>query len=179
MSKIGMKPIAIENVEVNISGQTISYKGPNRSGTHVLPDFLKVSLVDGFVKITLENTKDKKQKAHWGLNRALLANKLSGAREDFKKAVKIVGLGYKGQLQGDTIIFSLGYSHKIDFKVPADVSVEIDKLGQNIIVKSFDKYLAGFVADQICALRRPEPYKGTGVYLADETIVRKAGKSKG
>jgi len=179
MSKVGMKPIAIENVEVEVSGQTVSYKGPNHTGTHEVPECLTVALEDGFIKLQLKDSQDKKNKAQWGLHRALLANKISGAREDFKKAVKIVGLGYKGQLQGDKIIFSLGYSHKIDFPLPADVSVEIDKTGQNIIVKSFDKCLAGFVADKICALRRPEPYKGTGVYLADKQIIRKAGKSKG
>lgn len=179
MSKIGMQPIAIEKVEVSVSGQTVSYKGPNREGTYTVPNCLTVSLEDGFLKVNLENQTDKKEKALWGLHRALLNNSILGAREDFKKEVKIVGLGYKGQLQGDKIIFSLGYSHKIDFKIPADVKVEIDKSGQNLTVKSFDKHLAGFVADKICALRRPEPYKGTGVYLASNPPIRKAGKSKG
>lgn len=181
MSKIGMKPIAVENVKVEVSGRTVSFDGPNNKGTHEIHDSLVVSLEEGFLKVSMRNPKDKnkKNKAQWGLHRALLANKLSGAREDFKKEVKIVGLGYKGQLQGDKIIFSLGYSHKIDFKVPANVKVEIDKSGQNVTVKSYDKHLAGFVADKICALRRPEPYKGTGVFLADKPIIRKAGKSKG
>ena len=106
MSKVGMKPIAIENVEVQISGQTVTYKGPNHQGTYEIPVCLTVALEDGLIKLQLKNPKDKRNKAQWGLHRALLANRISGAREDFKKAVKIVGLGYKGQLQGDKIVFS-------------------------------------------------------------------------
>jgi large subunit ribosomal protein L6 len=179
MSKMGMQPIAIDNVEVSVSGQTVSYKGPNRSGTYIIPDCLTVALEDGFLKVKLEDQSDKKEKALWGLHRALLNNSILGAREDFKKEVTIVGLGYKGQLEGDKIIFSLGYSHKINFQIPSDVKIEIDKVGQKLLVKSYSKHLVGFVADQICSLRRPEPYKGTGVYLTSKPPIRKAGKSKG
>ncbi|OGB86448.1 50S ribosomal protein L6, partial [candidate division TM6 bacterium RIFCSPHIGHO2_12_FULL_38_8] len=113
----------------------------------------------------------------WGLHRALLANELAGAMQEFVKEVVIVGLGYKGELKGDMIVFSLGYSHKIDFKLPKNVSVAIDKTGQNLSIRSSDKFLAGDVAQKICALRRPEPYKGTGVRLQNEVIHRKTGKS--
>ena len=74
-------------------------------------------------------------------------------------------------------MFSLGYSHKIDFSIPKEVSVTIDKTGQNLSIKSSNKFLAGDVAQKICALRRPEPYKGTGVRLANEQIFRKVGKN--
>ena len=111
------------------------------------------------------------------MHRALLANKIAGAKAEFATDVVIVGLGYKGELKGDSIEFSLGYSHKINFKLPENVKVEIDKSGQNLKVISTDKFLMGDVAQRICALRRPEPYKGTGVRLKEEQILRKVGKS--
>jgi len=179
MSKVGRRSISTANVRIEIDGQNIKYKGPQAEGTHVLPDCLVAMCENDQLTIGLKNPADKKNNQFWGLHRALLFNKISGSREKFKKEVKIVGLGFKGQLQGQEIVFSLGYSHKINFPLPQNVSVEIDKTGQSIIVSSFDKFLAGDVAQKIRALRLPEPYKGTGVKFADQVIIRKAGKTKG
>lgn len=179
MSKVGRRSISTANVSVDIDGQNIKYKGPQAEGTHVLPDCLKATLENDQLTIGLKNPEDKKNNSFWGLHRALLFNEISGSREKFKKEVKIVGLGFKGILQGQEIVFSLGYSHKINFALPKNVSVEIDKTGQNIIISSFDKFLAGDVAQKIRALRTPEPYKGTGIRFADQVIIRKAGKTKG
>jgi len=179
MSKIGRQSISTVSVHIDIDGQNIKYKGPQAEGTHILPDCLKVTAANDKLALTLTNPADKKNSRFWGLHRAILFNKISGAREKFKKEVKIVGLGFKGLLQGNEIVFSLGYSHKINFALPENVSVEIDKTGQNIVVISFDKFLAGDVAQKIRALRAPEPYKGTGIRFADQVIRRKAGKTKG
>lgn len=177
MSKIGRKPISIQGLTVTVDGQIVSYKGPKKSGTYALPESLNATLENETIKLGLANPEDKKNNNVWGLHRALLNNELLGSKEDFVKDVVIVGLGYKGELKGDMIVFSLGYSHKIDFKLPKDVSVVIDKTGQNISIRSSSKFLVGDVAQRICALRRPEPYKGTGVRLKDEVIHRKTGKS--
>lgn len=179
MSKVGRRSISTANVSVDIDGQNINYKGSQAEGTHVLPDCLKATLENDQLTVGLKNSEDKKNNNFWGLHRALLFNKISGSREKFKKEVKIVGLGFKGILQGREIVFSLGYSHKINFDLPENVTVEIDKTGQNIIVSSFDKFLAGDVAQKIRALRLPEPYKGTGIRFSDQVIIRKAGKTKG
>jgi len=179
MSKVGRQLISTANVRIDIDGQSIKYKGPHAEGTHVLPDCLVVTHENDQLKIGLTVPTDKKNNKFWGLHRALLFNEISGSREKFKKEIKIVGLGFKGALQGQEIVFSLGYSHKINFVVPKDVSVEIDKTGQNIIISSFDKFLAGDFAQKIRALRMPEPYKGTGIRFSDQVIVRKAGKTKG
>ena len=179
MSKVGRQSISTANVTVDIDGQNIKYKGLQAEGTHVLPDCLKATLENDQLIIDLTDPADKKNKNFWGLHRALLFNKISGAREKFKKEVKIVGLGFKGVLRGKEIEFSLGYSHKINFALPENVSVEIDKSGQNIIISSVDKFLAGDVAQKIRALRMPEPYKGTGIRFSDQVVVRKAGKTKG
>ncbi len=177
MSKIGRKPISTQGLTVTVDGQIVSYKGPKKSGTYVLPESLIATLENDSIKLGLSNSENKKNNNIWGLHRALLNNELLGAIQDFTKDVVIVGLGYKGELKGDMIVFSLGFSHKIDFKLPKDVSVVIDKTGQNITIRSSNKFLVGDVAQRICALRRPEPYKGTGVRLKDEVIHRKTGKS--
>jgi large subunit ribosomal protein L6 len=179
MSKVGRRSISTANVQVNIEGQNIKYKGPQAEGTHLLPDCLQATLANDELTLSLKNPADKKNNNFWGLHRALLFNEITGAREKFKKEIKIIGLGFKGALQGNEIIFSLGYSHKINFPLPKNVSVDIDKTGQNIIVSSFDKFLAGDVAQKIRALRMPEPYKGTGIKFAEQVIIRKAGKTKG
>lgn len=177
MSKIGRKPINIQDLTVTVDGQNVSYKGPKKSGTYVLPECLKATVENNKIILSLANSKDTKSKNFWGLHRALLANALQGAREEFAVNITIVGLGYKGELKGDEIIFSLGYSHKINFPIPKEASVVIDKTGQNITVKSTSKFLAGDIAQKICALRRPEPYKGTGIRLANQEIFRKVGKN--
>lgn len=177
MSKIGRKPISIQDITVTIDGQVVSYVGTKKSGTYLLPDCLRAKIDGTMITLGLANKTDKKSNNFWGLHRALLSNELMGAHEEFVVNVVIVGLGYKGELKGDTIVFSLGYSHKIDFALPKEVSVVIDKTGQKLALKSTSKFLAGDVAQRICALRRPEPYKGTGVRLQDEVIHRKTGKN--
>ncbi|MBI2352687.1 50S ribosomal protein L6 [Candidatus Dependentiae bacterium] len=174
MSKIGRKPIAIQDVDVTVNGQVVTYKGKKAEGTYVLPDYLRVTLEkNGLVLQLLDSEKNN----FWGMHRALLANTLAGAQEEFATTVVIVGLGFKGELKKDSIEFSLGYSHKINFKIPKNVKIEIDKTGQMLKIISNDKFLMGDVAQQICALRRPEPYKGTGIRLQSKEILRKVGKS--
>jgi len=115
----------------------------------------------------------------WGLHHALLANELTGAAKEFEKLLEINGLGYKAALADKKIIFTLGYSHKIEKDIPATVAVEIDRSGQKVKVRSFDKNLIGEFCSDIRKLREPEPYKGKGIKLQTEVIFRKAaGKGK-
>ena len=114
----------------------------------------------------------------WGLNRALLANNIQGCQQEFEKAVQINGLGFKAAVSGSKVVFSLGYSHKIDFELPKEVTLEVDKTGQKLMFRSSDKEMLGQVCSKVRALRPPEPYKGTGIKLESETIARKAGKTK-
>ena len=111
MSKIGRKSIDIENVAVEIKGQDIHYKGPNASGVHTLPDMLKAELNDKkLVLVPAKKTRDLN--SMWGLHRALLANHIKGAHEEFTKKLEIIGLGFKAEVAGNKITFSLGFSHK-------------------------------------------------------------------
>jgi large subunit ribosomal protein L6 len=177
MSKIGRKPISLENVQVDIKGQEIHFKGKKQSGVHVLPDTIQAKQVDHKLQL-MSQDRSHAGKAQWGLHRALLANQIIGVSEGFEKGITITGLGFKGILTGNKLVFSLGFSHKIDFQIPDGVTIEIDKTGQNIKVKGFNKELVGLVCSQISALRPPEPYKGTGVLVQGKEIIRKAGKTK-
>lgn len=178
MSKIGRKPIDLDNIAVEVKGQEVHYKGPQSSGIHVIPDILKPEMRDDkhLALVAVKKTRDLNRL--WGLHRALLANKIKGASQGFTKEIQIIGLGYKAAVSGNKVVFSLGYSHKIDFELPKDVTLEVDKTGQKLTFKSPDKELVGFVCSKVKALRKPEPYKGTGIKLATETILRKAGKTK-
>lgn len=178
MSKIGRKSIDIGAVQVAINGQEIEYKGKKSSGTHVLPDVLHAELNGKNLKITAKEAVNNEANRLWGLHRALVSNKIIGADHGFEKQLRIVGLGFKAVLQGSKIQFSLGFSHKIDFALPTEVSVEVDKSGQLLTFKSSNKELLGQVCSNVRSLREPEPYKGTGIQYVNEVILRKAGKAK-
>lgn len=185
MSKIGRKPINISGVTVELDGlHELTYKGSKSSGSYIVPDSLSFEVKDKQLLVVVNPHKTVAKKdvrainRVWGLHRVLLANKIAGSSNDFEVKVKIVGLGYKAAIANGKAVFSLGYSHKIDFMIPQGVSIDVDKTGQLLVIKSTDKSLAGQVASEIRSLRPPEPYKGFGVMLDTETIRRKAGKTK-
>ena len=177
MSKIGRKPINTKDVQIDIKGHEIHFKGKKTSGVYVVPPELKVSFADDNLLLT-SDTHSADANRIWGLNRALLANSIYGAQYGFEQKIIITGLGFKATLVGNKLIFSLGYSHKIDLELPKNITVDIDKTGQIVTVKGSDKMLVGQVCSYIKALRPTEPYKGTGIKLENEVILRKAGKTK-
>lgn len=180
MSKIGRRPIAIGSVSVDIKGNEIHFKGKNNSGVYVLPKELRAELNEGELRIKLADGVKQSRDINriWGMHRALLSNEIRGADVGFDKEVQITGLGYKAAISGNKVTFSLGYSHKIDFELPKEVSLKIDKTGQKLTFSSFDRQKLGQVCGLVKALRKTEPYKGTGIKLATDTIIRKAGKTK-
>ncbi len=179
MSKIGRKPIDITGLKIEISGNKLSYKKNDKDQTYTLPKEL-VAVINNSNKLVLQPAKGIKPSRDlnriWGLHRALLSNEMLGSQKNFEKNIEIVGLGYKAAIAGNGLTFSLGYSHKIDFPLPKGVKVEIDKTGQKLSLKASDKVLLGQVCSDICVLRSPEPYKGTGIKLANQEIRRKVGK---
>ncbi len=177
MSKIGRKPIKLEDVKVTINDQEISYTGKHASGSHVLPSALKATVTGQELLLGL-NGVSREGNCLWGLHRALLANKIQGAHKPFERQVQVVGLGFKAISKGDKIEFSLGYSHKIDFVLPKNVTFEIDKTGQLLTFKSTDKELLGQTCGQLRFLRPVEPYKGTGIRWTTDVVIRKTGKTK-
>ncbi|MEX0849504.1 MAG: 50S ribosomal protein L6 [Candidatus Dependentiae bacterium] len=180
MSKIGRMPINLNNVSVDIKGNSVHYKGKQSSGVYELPENMKIEVTDG--RLWLKPGEDQKKTRDfnriWGMHRALLSNAIVGSDTGFTKEVIIKGLGYKAVLSGSKITFTLGYSHKIDFSLPKEVSLQVDKTGQKLTFSSFDKQKLGQVCSLVKALKKTEPYKQTGIRLSTDRVIQKAGKTK-
>jgi len=177
MSKIGRMPISFGSAKIVINNSKILIEGAKAKFEHELPSVVKAVIEEKVLKLSImEDTRENRML--WGLHRALLANKIQGVEKGFELKLIIVGLGFKVIQTGTKLSFSLGYTHKIEYDLPHGVSVEIDKTGQQMVLKSADKFLLGNVADAIRSFRPPEPYKGTGVMREGEVIHRKAGKTK-
>lgn len=182
MSKIGRKPINIADVQIDIQGQDIHFKGAKSSGVYSLPVELSAEKKDGslFIVPTYPEAAQKNRdvKRVWGLHRSLLANKIAGSKKPFTEEVHIVGLGFKATPAGKNLVLSLGYSHKIDFPLTEGVSVTIDKTGQKLVFESADRVSLGGDVSRLKSERPTEPYKGTGIKKATEEIFRKDSKKK-
>lgn len=177
MSKIGRKPIVFSSAKIEIKDRSISLSGPKGKMDHQIPSCLIIKKDDRALTLSVEK-ETRQNRMQWGLHRALLANKIKGVEEGFEKTLKIVGLGYKAQLTGKKLVFTLGYSHKIEYTLLEGVEAVVDRSGQILTLRSIDKYLLGRACDAIRSFRKPEPYKGTGIIRDGETIKRKAGKAK-
>jgi large subunit ribosomal protein L6 len=177
MSKIGKMPIKITSATVEVNGNVVSVNGPKAKFIHELPVEITAKVEDNNVFLSIEKI-SRVNKMNWGMHRALLANKVKGAEVGFEQKMRIVGLGYKALLSGKKVVFSLGYSHKIDYELPEGVELTTDKPGQLLTFKSHDKELLGAVCAKVRGFRPPEPYKGTGIMKDGEQIIRKAGKAK-
>ncbi len=177
MSKIGKRPIQITSAKVQIDANIVTIAGAKATFKHELPDGI-LAKVEGSELVVSAAKDNRRHRMFWGLHRALLANKVKGAETGFEQKLIIVGLGFKAQLAGSKMTFNLGYTHKIDYELPKEVSVEIDKTGQQLVFRSADKFILGNVCDAIRSFRPPEPYKGTGIMRDGEVIFRKAGKTK-
>ncbi len=178
MSKIGKRPIPLTSAKVQVENNLVTITGPKATFKHELPLGIGALLEDKLLCISAADSTSRRLRTLWGLHRALLANKVKGAEIGFEKRLIIVGLGFKAQLAGKKVTLTLGYTHKIDYELPNEVTIEIDKTGQMLTVRSVDKFVLGNVCDAIRAFRPPEPYKGTGIIREGEVVRRKAGKTK-
>lgn len=180
MSKLGRMAIDCTGVTISLNGNSISYKGKFSSGLYNLPDLFQIIIDESklFIKPTEASKSKKDINMEWGLHRALLNNAITGSRVLFEKQIRIDGLGFKVQQQGNTLVFALGFSHKKECVIPKEVTVEIDKSGQLITARSFDKMILGQFCSDVRFLRPPEPYKGKGIRYVNEVLLRKDGKAK-
>ena len=177
MSRIGKKPVALPaGVTASISGQTVEVKGPKGTLSFTATDDVTLSQEDGALKVTPRGT-SKRARQQWGMSRSMLENLVTGVSQGFKKELDITGVGYRASMQGTNLKLALGYSHDVDFIVPAGVTVTTPKQTE-IIVEGIDAQLVGQVAANIREWRRPEPYKGKGIRYRGEFIFRKEGKKK-
>ncbi len=180
MSRIGKAPITVpKGVEVTPGKGTITVKGPKGTLTQKMDSDITVELKDGILTVS-RPTDQKRHKALHGLYRALIANMVKGVSEGYKTEQELVGVGYRASNKGQMLELSLGYSHNINFQLPAEIKVTTtSEKGQNpkVIMECADNQLLGMVAAKIRSLRKPEPYKGKGIKFTDEVLRRKAGKS--
>ena len=177
MSRIGKKAVELASgVSASMSGQTIEVKGPKGTRSFKATDDVTIT-VDGQSVSVEPRGKSKRARQQWGMTRTMVANLATGVTDGFKKELEINGVGYRAQMQGNTLKLSLGYSHDVNFEVPEGVTVTAAKPTE-ITVEGIDQQLVGQVAANIRAWRKPEPYKGKGIKYKDEYIFRKEGKKK-
>jgi large subunit ribosomal protein L6 len=176
MSRIGKLPIAIPaGVKVIYSAPEIRVEGPKGKLSRSIMDGVAVAVDEKAITVTRADDGTKSRAAH-GLTRTLINNMVIGVSKGFETALEINGVGYRAEVKGDVLNLSLGYSHPINFQLPTGISVEVEKMTK-LKVLGIDKELVGQTAAKIRDFRGPEPYKGKGVKYADETILRKAGKT--
>jgi len=177
MSRIGKHPVRIpSDVEVQLSGQTLTAKGRLGTLSLAVTNEVNASIADGTVTIGPKND-TKQSRAMWGTTRALLNNMVTGVSTGFSINLEITGVGYRAQIQGNTLNLQLGYSHDIPFPIPGDVRITCER-PTIITVSGADRQRVGQIAADIRAHRPPEPYKGKGIKYATEIVRRKEGKKK-
>jgi large subunit ribosomal protein L6 len=177
VSRIGRLPITLpQGVQVHIDGQTVTVKGPKGELKQSFSPQIKVELHDSQVVVS-RSTDEGPTRALHGMTRALLANMVEGVSNGFRKSLEIVGVGYRGELQGTDLILQVGFSHPVRFSAPNSIKIVVEQGNRIIHVEGIDKQLVGEVAAEIRAVRGPEPYKGVGIRYAGEQVRRKAGKA--
>ncbi|WP_164661576.1 50S ribosomal protein L6 [Tropicibacter sp. Alg240-R139] len=177
MSRIGKKPVELPSgVTASVSGQTIEVKGPKGTRSFSATDDVTLSVEDNVVKITPRGM-SKRARQQWGMSRTVVANLVTGVTSGFKKELEIQGVGYRAQMQGNTLKLNLGLSHDVDYVAPEGVTITAPKQTE-IVVEGNDEQQVGQVAAEIRAWRKPEPYKGKGIRYKGEFIFRKEGKKK-
>src|SRR5690349_17565225 len=177
MSRIGRKPIAVPSgVSVNISGSTVTVKGPKGELSHTVADPIRVEKGDdGQFSVSRPDDERKSKELH-GLTRTLIANMVVGVTEGYRKSLEIAGTGYRVTAKGSDLEFALGFSHPVVVKAPQGITFTVER-PTLFHIAGIDKQQVGEVAANIRKIRPPEPYKGKGVKYVGEVIRRKAGKA--
>ncbi len=176
MSRIGKKPIAIpKGVQVKIHGNVVAVQGPKGKMETRMPDGIRMEQKDGHLVATREGDH---QAALHGLARALVNNAVSGVTEGWTRELEIVGIGYRAEMKGkNTVVFTLGYSHPIEYPLPDGITCAIDPKQTRLAISGIDRQKVGQVAAEMRGLRPPDPYKNKGVRYAGERLKKKVGKT--
>jgi large subunit ribosomal protein L6 len=163
-------------VTATVDGQMVKVKGAKGELSFLVPEEVLVALDNGAVAVNPRDT-SKTARAKWGMSRAQVANLIEGVSKGFEKRLEINGVGYKAAAAGKVLKLSLGYSHDIDYQIPAGVTITTPRPTE-VVIAGIDKQKVGQTAAEIREYRGPEPYKGKGVKYSDEFIFRKEGKKK-
>jgi large subunit ribosomal protein L6 len=175
MSRVGKKPVSLpQGVKAELKGQELTVTGPKGGLTLVVHPKVNITISENEIVVDVVKKEDKKERALWGLFRALVQNLVDGVTKGFEKKLEVNGVGFKVALAGTKLTLNLGFSHPIDVEIPQDLNVTVDK---NVItISGADKQRVGQFAAEVRELKKPEPYKGKGIKYIDEVILRKAGK---
>jgi large subunit ribosomal protein L6 len=176
MSRIGKKPIPLPaEVKYTVQGNTVLVEGPKGKLSAMLPTGIKLEKKDG----TLLAVREKEELAALhGLTRALVSNAVEGVTKGWTRELDIVGIGYRAELKGKgTVVFTLGFSHPIEFPLPTGIDVAIDPKQTHLTISGIDRQKVGQVAADMRSLRKPDPYKNKGVRYMGERLKKKVGKS--
>jgi large subunit ribosomal protein L6 len=176
MSRIGKKPIALpQGVKFSVAGNVVTVQGPKGKLDTVIHAGITVEQQDGNLVAKRENDS---QAALHGLTRALLNNAVDGVTKGFTRELEIVGIGYRAEMKGKgTVVFSLGYSHLIEYPLPSGIECAIDPKLTRLTLTGIDRQKIGQVAAEMRGLRPPDPYKNKGVRYAGEKLKKKVGKT--
>ncbi|ASF45503.1 50S ribosomal protein L6 [Methylovulum psychrotolerans] len=177
MSRIAKAPITIpKGVDVKLENNSVTVKGAKGLLSFALNPAVSVDITDDVMQLVW-NKDDKIATAQAGTARAIVSNMVTGVSAGFERKLTLIGVGYRAQAKETVLSLSLGYSHPVEFEIPAGVTIETPTQTE-IVIKGSDKQQIGQVAAKIRAYRPPEPYKGKGVRYADETVIKKEAKKK-
>jgi large subunit ribosomal protein L6 len=178
MSRIGKKPVPIASgVKVSITSQHVKVEGAKGKLELDVHPLIGVKLDDAKKELVVTRPNDEKQsKALHGLTRSLLNNMIQGVSQGYKKSLEVIGVGYKVEQKGKSLVFSVGYAHTIPLVIPTGLAVQLEGVNK-IHITGPDKQLVGQFASDIRRVRKPEPYKGKGIRYEGEKVKIKPGKA--
>jgi len=178
MSRIGKKPIPVpDKVKVDIKPDQVVVTGPKGSVTNPIPPGIRFEQKDKQV-LALRKDDSGAQRAFHGLARALVANAVRGVTEGFSRELEIVGVGYRAEQKKNSVLFTLGYSHPIEYPIPPGINITVDKQTR-LVITGVDRQQVGQIAANIRSLKKPDPYKNKGIRYVGEQLKKKAGKAGG
>ena len=178
MSRIGKKPIPLpDKVKVDIQANSIVVTGPKGSVTNPVPPGIRFEKKEKEL-LAIRQDDSGPQKAYHGLARALVANAVRGVTEGFTRELDIVGVGFRAEMKKNSVIFTLGFSHPIEYPLPPGITATVDKQ-THLVLTGVDRQLIGQTAANMRALKKPDPYKQKGIRYTNERLKKKAGKAGG
>ena len=176
MSRIGKKAIAIpDKVKVTVNGQNIKVEGPKGKLDFTAHPLAKLAVAGKELQVS-RGAEDCISCSVHGMTRSVVANMVQGVSQGFERTLDINGVGFRAEVKGQTLLLTVGYSHPVNFALPAGISAEVEKQTK-VTLKGADRQLLGATAAKIRAVRPPEPYKGKGIKYTEEVIIRKEGKT--
>ena len=178
MSRIGKKPVPVpDKVKIDIRPDTLVVTGPKGTVTSLVPPGIRWEKKDKDL-VAIRSDESGQQRAFHGLARALVANAVRGVTDGFTRELDIVGVGYRAEAKKNSVVFTLGFSHPVEYPLPPGITVSVDKQ-THLVITGVDRQLVGQTAANMRALKKPDPYKQKGIRFTGERLKKKAGKAGG